>query len=521
MQDFSKYTEIFITDSREGLGEMNQILLQLEKDYKNLELINSLFRKVHSLKGMAKMMGYDRLSELCHALENPLSKMREGKSFLTQAMTGLLFSGLYLLENLVNEAVTASPPQIDYQNFIQKLSEEKSIEVIPPANGKLSLSYRLPPSISVDTQKLDELINIIGEMIIRRNRLIELTRSIVSPELEEEIHFSGNLINELYSKILTIRMVRASVATAMLQRIVRDVAINQGKEIDFQTEGDKEIELDSTVLNELMAPLIHLIRNAVDHGVEVPALREAWGKGKGKVHLRFLKEKDMVRIEVEDDGQGINIAQVKQEALTKRIITKDKADLLTDEEIVMLLCTPGFSTSEKVTDISGRGVGLDVVKEKVDKLGGSMQVFSNYGAGTKFILKIPTTSHILFALLVSLNSNLFAIPLPKVLAITSVNGKGSPKSFTFQKKEIQLIHLRDLLKISHSSQKEPTSLPVIISEIEGKKVGLTVDALVKIDQIFVKPLGKLLDKISGFYGATIFGDGRMVLVLDVERLRFL
>jgi len=302
---------------------------------------------------------------------------------------------------------------------------------------------------------------------------------------------------------------------------VCDVAINQGKEIDFQTEGDREIELDSTVLDELMAPLIHLIRNAVDHGVEVPALREARGKSKGKVHLRFLKEKDMVRIEVEDDGQGINISQVKQAAVTKRIITKDRADLLTDEEIFMLLCTPGFSTSKKVTDISGRGVGLDVVKEKVDKLGGSMQIFSNYEAGTKFILKIPTTSHIIFALLISLNSHLFAIPLPKVLAITNVNGKGSSKSFTFQEEEIQLIRLKDLLKISHRSQKEPTNPPVIISEIEGKKVGLIVDALVKIDQIFVKPLGKLLNKIDGFYGATIFGDGRMVLVLDVERLRFL
>ena len=519
MQDFSKYTEIFITDSREGLREMNQLLLQLEKDHKNFELINSLFRKIHSLKGMAKMMGYNRLSELCHALENPLSKMREGESPLTQEMIGLLFNGLDLLENLVSEAVSASPPQIDYQTFIQELSGEKTADVIPSANGKSPAGYKLPTSIPVDTQKLDELINITGEMIIRRNRLIELTRSVFSPELEEEVHLSDNLINELYSKVLTIRMVPVSFATAMVQRIVRDEAINQGKEIDFQTEGDKEIELDSTVLNELLSPLIHLIRNAVDHGVETPSQRKAKGKTKGKVQLRFFKEKDIVRIEVEDDGQGINVAQVKQEALAKNIIDNDTVELLSDKEILMLLCAPGFSTSTKVTDISGRGVGLDVVKEKVDKLGGSMNISSDYGSGTKFILKIPTTSHIIFALLVSLNSHLFAIPLSKVLTIAQTDAKNSSKIFSFQKEEITLIHLKDLLNINGDPQEKPGNLPVIISDIEGKKVGLIVDALVKIDQIYVKPLGKLLDKIEGLYGATILGDGRVVLVLDVERLR--
>ena len=518
MQDVSKYTEIFIIDSREGLREINQVLLQLEKDPQNLELINTLFRKVHSLKGMAKMMEYHRLSELCHALEEPLGKLRDGESVLSQEMIGLLFSGADLLENLVNEAVTASPPQIDYQSFIQKLSGEIPSECIPSVNGKLTVDYKLPTSVPVDTHKLDELINIIGEMLIRRNRLIELTRSFLSPELEEEIHIFENLMDELYSKVLTIRMVPVSIVTAMVHRIVRDLAINQRKEIDFLTEGDKEIELDSTILDELIAPLIHLIRNAVDHGIEPPSIRSAKGKTKGKVWLRFLKEKDMVRIEVEDDGYGINITQIKNEGLNKKIIDKDKINFLTDEEVLRLLCIPGFSTSEKVTDISGRGVGLDVVKEKVDKLGGSMQIFSNYGRGAKFILRIPTTSHIIFALVISLNSHLFAIPLSKILAITKVDGKVSPQRITFQGKEIHVVRLKDLLRIKSSSPKEPSNPPIIVSVLEGKKVGLVVDGLVKIDQIFVKPLGKLLDKIEGFYGITISGDGRMVLVLDLERL---
>ncbi len=521
MQNISKYIQIFLTDSRKELEKMNQILLQLEKDPQNTELINALFRTAHSLKGMAATMGYQRLTELCHALEEPLSKAREEKLELTNEMINLFFEGADLISGLVEEEVNESPSQLEYKSFITRLKGAAEFKLTPSSKERITFSYKPPQSISVDTHILDDFINIVGEMILRRNRLIQLNRPLFSYEIEEEMETLDNLIRELYSQVLKIRMLPVSTITDLLHRIVRDLAQNQGKEITFTIEGDKEINLDRTILEELMDPLIHLIRNAVDHGIEPPAIRKEKGKGRGKVSLKFAKERDMVRVEVKDDGEGIDVGKVKEQALKNNIIEKEKLDSIDNEDILTILCTPGFSTSKQLTEVSGRGVGLDVVKEKVEKLGGSIQMRSEYGAGTVFILKIPVSTHIIYALLIKLNSQTFAIPITKVLTTTKIPIKDTQKAFIFRDEQIRLVRLKDLLGIKdHSKEKEETKqFPVVIAEIGGKKRGLIVDELLRIDQVFVKPLGKPLDKIEGFYGVTILGDGRMVLVLELERLR--
>ncbi|MFH0811682.1 MAG: ATP-binding protein [Pseudomonadota bacterium] len=519
MGNTSKYIQIFMTDSRKELEEMNRILQSLEKSSNNPNLINDLFRKAHSLKGMAATMGFARLAELSHALEEPLNKIRDGQAALTKDTIGLLFEGVGLLEGLVQEAINDSHPHIDYQNFISRL-QDKTHPAGPLASPAKSLiTYQPPKFISVETQTLDSLINVVGEMIIHRSRLTELSRPLSSYELDEEMQSLENLIRELYNQVIKLRMMPVAPVTDFLYRTVRELAQSQGKDIALHIEGDKEIRLDRTIIEGLMDPLIHLIRNAIDHGIEPPTLRREKGKPRGAIWVRFAKERDMVRVEVEDNGQGIEVVKVKDLAVKKGIMKKELSELTRDEDALMLLCTPGFTTSQQVTDISGRGVGLDVVKDRVETLGGSLHIHSTPEVGSTFILKIPATTHIIYALLIKLNAQVFALPIPHVLATTKINLKGAQHSFIFQNEEVSLVPTKELLKMGEPSKGVRAYSPVAVVEIRGRKSGLMVDEILGIEQIFVKPLGKPLNKIEGLFGVTTLGDGRMVLVLDLERLR--
>jgi two-component system, chemotaxis family, sensor kinase CheA len=518
MPNMSKYLQIFATDSRKELAELNHVLLEVEKQPQDSELINALFRKAHSLKGMAATMGFERLSEVCHALEEPLNRIRGGKSSLGKETIELLFQGADLLATLVEEAIAGSTPTVEYREFIDLLKTHTAPKAEPLRKEKPLARYQPPSTVPVDTHTLDELINIVGEMILRRNRLIELNRPFLSHELEEEMQHLDTLIRDLYSQVLKIRMLPLSTATELLRRVVRDLAQSEGKELDFTLEGDKQIELDRTVIEELMDPLIHLVRNAVDHGIELPAVRREKGKGKGTIRMGFSKEKEMVRIEVEDDGEGVDVATVREQAVIKEFVSREKADMMDEDEVFALLFKPGFTTSRRITTVSGRGVGLDVVKERLERLGGSVQVRSRPEKGTVFVLKAPTSTHIIFALLVRVNAQVYAIPLTKVLATAKAKVGRGQNSFLLHDEEVELLTLREILGISRESQRTGACAPVVIAESRGRKLGLAVDELVAIDQIFVKPLGKPLNRIQGLYGATILGDGSLVLVLELERL---
>jgi len=494
------------------------VLLSLEKDVDNPDLINALFRKAHSLKGMAATMGYKRLSELSHALEEPLNRIREKKSGLTREIMDLLFEGVGLLEELVEEAVTGSSPDLDYGDFLSRLRGLTDSGISLLTTQRTVVQFQMPKTISVAARALDDLIGLVGEMIIHRNRLLELNQPVASNELVEEMETVEKLVNELHEQVLKIRMMPFSLITDFVYRTVRDLARSQDKEIDFSIEGDKGIELDRTVAEELIDPLIHLIRNAIDHGIESSLTREEKGKPTGKINVKFSKERDMIKVEVEDDGQGIDLAKVKKKALERGITNEKNLASLSEEAILMLLCEPGLSTSNTVTNVSGRGVGLDVVKSSVESLGGSIYISTEYGAGSRFTLKVPATTHIIFALLIRSGSQVFAVPTSKIRATTKINTRSTHDSFIFHDTHVSLVHLRDLLMLDDSARDDSDLCPVIITETEGKKIGAIVDEILRVEQIYVKPLGSPLDKIDGLYGVTILGDGRIALVLDLERL---
>jgi two-component system chemotaxis sensor kinase CheA len=518
MQNLEKYIQIFDVDSRKELAEMNKVLVSLEKDLSNPDLINALFRKAHSLKGMGATMGYNRLSELGHALEEPLNRIREKKFELTREIIDLLFEGVDLLEALVDEAVTGASPKLDYGDFLSRIKGLTDSGTSLPTTKKAIVKFQMPKTISVAARALDDLIGLVGEMIIHRNRLLELNQPLPSNELVEEMETAQKLVNELHDQVLKIRMMPFSLITDFVYRTVRDLAKRQDKEVDFSIEGDKEVELDRTVAEELIDPLIHLIRNAVDHGIESPSVRQEKGKSVGRISVRFSKESDMVKVEVEDDGQGIDLARVKKKALERGIINEKTLASLSEEAILMLLCEPGLSTSYTVTDVSGRGVGLDVVKSSVESLGGSIYISTELGAGSRFALKVPATTHIIFALLIRSGSQVFAVPTSKIQATTKINTKSTHDSFIFYDTQVSLVHLRDLLMLDDSARDDSGPYPVIVTETEGKKIGVIADEILRVEQIYVKPLGSPLDRVDGLYGVTILGDGRIVLVLDLERL---
>ncbi|MBN2467724.1 MAG: chemotaxis protein CheA [Deltaproteobacteria bacterium] len=518
MENISKYVQIFISDSRKELEEMNQLLQELDKDSNNLELINALFRKAHSLKGMGATMGYDRVSSVSHAIEEPLQAIRDGKSSVTRKMIDLLFEGTRVLEQLVEETVSGASPKQEYRSLIDRLKAYRAEEGASPQE-KPAITYQPPKAVSVDTQTLDALINVVGEIIIQRSRLIEMNKPIFSSRLEEQMQAFDTLIRDLYTQILKIRMMPVSLVTGFLYRTVRELAARQSKQVDFFMEGDQEIKIDRTVLEELMDPLIHLIRNAIDHGIEAPAIRNEKAKPKGRIWVSFSKERDMVRIEVKDDGQGIDPNRLKQEAVERGVLSRERVDSISDEDALMVLCLPGFTTTKDATEVSGRGVGLDVVKERVEALGGTLRIYSESGSGSRFVLKVPSDIHIIFAFLIRVGTHSVAVPMTKVLTTRTINLDAGADSFTLNNEEVSLFWLGDLLDMDTLSGGKRGISPVLVVETTAGKAGLIVDELMGIEQIFVKPLGEPLDAIERFSGVTILGNGRLVLVLDTERLR--
>lgn len=371
-------------------------------------------------------------------------------------------------------------------------------------------------SVRVDLDRIDKLMNMVSELVINRTRLEQISLKYKSQELNETLEQVARTTTDLQDLVMKIRMLPLDVVFNRFPRMIRDVSVELGKEINFVIEG-AETELDRTVIDEIGEPLIHLLRNAADHGVESKEERIASGKNPiGTVKLVAYQEGTKAVIKVEDDGAGINVAKVKAKAEKVGINT----DGMSDEDIRNLIFAQGFSTNEVVTDISGRGVGMDVVKTKISALGGTVEVVSEVGKGSAFIIKLPLTLQIIQALLVKVGGETFAISLGfidrvidyKEQNIKKTNGK---EVIIYRDQVIQLVRVNEKLNIQ---SREEGKKFVIIVKVGGKTVGLLVDSLAGQQEIVIKPLGKSLESLEEYIGATILGDGLVTLILDVAAL---
>ncbi len=388
-------------------------------------------------------------------------------------------------------------------------------------------------TIRVDHEKLDHLMNLIGELIINRNRYTLIARHLeeantsadishVAQSLSETTYAMARISDDLQDTIMKVRMVPVASVFSRFPRLVRDLSRKSGKEVDLVLEGE-ETELDKSVVEVIGDPLVHLIRNSVDHGIEAQEDRIAKGKPvKGRVTLRAFHKGNSVAIEIEDDGKGIDPEKMREVAIRKGIITPDDAKQLDDREAMELIFAPGFSSAEVITDISGRGVGMDVVRTNIKNLKGSVNITSELGKGTRFTLLLPLTLAIIDALMVTVAEEMYAIPLDSVSEttkidadlLTDINGR---KALTLRGEVLGIIELSEILNLPPPAE-EPEMLSVVVIHDNGRRLGVVVDTLLERQEVVIKPLGSYLGDLKGISGATIMGDGSVILILDPHEI---
>ncbi|PYX20316.1 MAG: chemotaxis protein CheA [Acidobacteria bacterium] len=570
----------FLIESEELLEGMNQDLVALEQAPDDTELLNRIFRALHTIKGTSGFLNFDPVVRLSHRAEDVLNTLRRSEvEFSRRIMDALLAArdqlsimlqdiregGLkdYALDGLIAELEAVQKPapapsrlgdilvaegviapgalqdvlqQQAQSGEIRKIGEllvEKGLASQTDVSNALARQKRQADSViaaqtmRVDVRKLDELINLVGELVLERNRLYQLSRELSMGRLEMQDlteAFSQStarlsfITEELQAAGLRARMVPIDTVFRKFPRLVRDVAHNLKKEVDLLVSGE-DTELDKTMVEMIGDPLVHLVRNSLDHGLELPDVRESGGKPrKGTIRLEARQEGDQIIISVADDGAGIDPARIAKKAMEKGLVTADRLRTMTTREILDFVFLPGFSTAEKISDLSGRGVGMDVVRSNLTKLNGTIELESKLGAGTTVFLRLPLTLAILPVLLVEVGNEIYALPLRSVVETARIRAtelhrfEGS-ELLHLRGETVPLLRLRQIFKVQYRAD-EKGSDKVVILGIGEKRIALLVDNLIGQESTVIKPLGSYLHHCSGIAGATISGDGRVRLVLD-------
>jgi two-component system chemotaxis sensor kinase CheA len=379
-------------------------------------------------------------------------------------------------------------------------------------------------TVRVRTELLDYFLDTVGELLLATARLREVGKTLpenVRPPMEEGVYRLHALVKDLHDKVMTARMTPLSVITDRLPRAARDIARRKEREVDLVISG-AEIELDRAILDDLADPLLHLLRNCIDHGLESPEERLALKKpAKGRVLVSVRRQRDRVVVELEDDGRGMNAEKLKAAALARGLITQEAASRMSDREAFLLACAPGVSTAKDVTDISGRGVGMDAVKRTVENVGGTLEIESEAGRGTRFTLKLPLTVAVVQLLLVGVGEEVFGLPIAKVLGATEADGDALSRS-----RETPLLPHGNALLPVHFLETlvgvpggaASRVRPFVVMESDTGRLALAVDRLLGQEEVVLKALSRPLDLLPGLSGVTILGTGRPVFILDVPRL---
>ncbi|MDF1535404.1 MAG: chemotaxis protein CheA [bacterium] len=395
-------------------------------------------------------------------------------------------------------------------------------EVSKPKMEPSSATSAHAKTVRISTLLLDTFINLIGELIVTKGRLKDLLAGSGSRDVDQVLTRLDHLVGGLHSEVMKVRMMPLETVTQRLPRVVRDLARQRGKQVSLEVIG-ADIELDRVILEELGDPLIHILRNAVDHGLEDARERASAGKDEtGRIVLRAYRERDMVYVEVIDDGRGMDLHRIKAKAVEKGILSREQAKVISEEETVMLVSRPGFSTATEITDVSGRGVGMDVVQSAVEGLGGSLSIESSTGEGTTFTLRLPLTVAIVKMLLVSVRDHTFAVPITRVartIRVTEgeVSESQGRRYLDLDEDLISLFDLGQLLDIQSPMNGRPV-YNVVLVEATNRVVGLVVDSVVGQVDIVVKPLCYPIQYLKRYSGMTVLGDGRIVPILDLGNL---
>lgn len=483
------------------------------------------------LKAARAYMVFDRLQELgevvrtlpeTEAIEQEQFELSFDVLFVSQETADVIEHAVSQVSEVERVHVTvytsaSSEPEVAVSAETVAVAEAKpKVEADEPKEQAVAQAK----TIRVNLERIDRLMNLFEEFIIDRGRLERLADEVGQPELNETVEKIKRGTNELQSLVLTLRMMPIEQVFNRFPRMVRSVAKDIHKKVQLEITG-AETELDRTVIDEIGDPLVHLIRNAIDHGIELPEVRvAAWKPEQGSLALRAYHGGNRVFIEIEDDGAGIHVDKVRSKALERGVITPEEATSMTDNEVAMLIFAPGFSTADVVTDLSGRGVGLDVVKNKIESLGGVVTLETVVGQGTKFQVSLPLTLSIISAMLVQAGEETYAIPLSSILETTLLDEADiltahRERVFDFRGQLVPLVYLKEMFAIETETK---TQFPVVVVRKGNKLVGVVVNDLIGQQEIVMKPLGTYLEGIPAISGATILGDGRVALIVDSNDL---
>ena len=625
MDDSQSILDEFLIESSENLARLDLEFVELEQRPEDDELLSSIFRTIHTIKGTCGFFEFQTLEAIAHRAENLLSQLREHEKRLTPALTTLLLETVDVIKQILKQieetgsegseaydtlraqlqaacdsdpeaappldSVGGDPSQVKPEHAEsaaaapddEKLDEAASPEppaptveaaplddeqsavsvpqtaelapapAPPPPNAAATVNKDAPPATSgsadsksrgasgqrsvadstirVDVTLLDNLMNLAGELVLSRNQMLQHSITYNDASLTATSQRLNLITTELQAEVMKTRMQPIGVIWNKFPRVVRDLGQASGKQITLHMEGE-ETELDKTIIEAIKDPLTHIVRNSCDHGVEAPAERAAKGKpAQGTISLRAYHEGGQVNIEILDDGAGIDTQVIKDKALQKGVITADQAQKMGEREILNLVFAAGFSTAAKITKVSGRGVGMDVVKTHIEKIGGSIDLQSQVGRGTTIRIKIPLTLAIIPALIVSVGNEKFAIPQVNLLELVRLEESvsqtaiewihGSPV-YRLRGKLLPLIYLSKLLAAEESEElsgdKADGSLNIVVLQADDRMFGLVVDEVHNTQEIVVKPLSELLKGTNCYAGATIMGDGNVALILDVVGL---
>ncbi len=575
--------DMFRTAVRQQQAIIKEALSVLDKDSSQKEKQDALYRCLVAIQNSAAFMGFDQLKIYAERTAGLVDQARKSDMDFS-LMLDLLRQEISIIDDMVEsvlktpapEAASAAPepPAAPEAPVVHKepaapappAPKEPVAPAVPaPAAPAPVAAKRVAPSpapaaqaapaqprpasasaaapanksasssIRVDHEKLDHLMNLIGELLINRNRYAMIAKTLetspaaqvdvaqVAQDISETTYAMARVSDELQDTIMKVRMVPVSSVFSRFPRLVRDLSRKSGKEVELILEGE-ETELDKSVVEVINDPLMHLIRNSVDHGIESAEARIAAGKPElGKVWLRAYHKGNSVAIEIEDDGKGIDPEKMREVAVRKGIITPEEAKNLDDREAIDLIFAPGFSSAEKITDISGRGVGMDVVRTNIKNLKGSVSTSSRLGKGTRFTLSLPLTLAIIEALMIKMGEQVYAIPLDAVatttklesVRLTDVKGR---KAVTMRGEVLGIVDLGELLNLHPHQQELPEVLSVVIIQDNDRRLGLVVDHLLDRQEIVIKSLGTYLSDVRGLSGASIMGDGSVVLILDPHEI---
>ena len=539
--DMSPYRDLFVSESRLHISAFGELILRLEDSPGESAVIDELFRHAHSLKGMAATMGFEQIVAIAHGMEDLLSKVRSKEVMLLPELADLLLEGSDTLARLTSGVEAGSDTGEETAGLVERLTLSAAatdIQTHYPATG-LSTGAKSPQepsvpsshqfrqadsfkSIRIKTETLDHLVNITGELITNRYRLTEAVRMTDAAESQKALHQLSALLRNLRDEVFKARMLPFAFIAERFPRLVRDLARKQGKEILFQLSG-KEIELDRGILEDIAEPILHILRNAVDHGMESPDERVLAGKPRsGTITLTVRRDKDHVEISIDDDGRGMDPERLKRQGVEKGLISREQAAEMTPQEAYQMICLPGFSTAEAVTDISGRGVGMDAVRETVQSLAGVLTIQSQREHGSRFVMRLPITVSIIPALIVQSGPIEIAIPLNTVsrtveLESSAITCESGRPTAILGETSLTIRSLRQALNQPAALKPESDLQPVIVCDI-GQTLAFSVDRIVSQQEIFIRPLRSPLSHLRGVSGATLTGDGRVLFVADAGAL---